>query len=352
MQAPPLKYVLDALQTDVLPAAGGAAFVLCLFLFLGRWAAALGSAAAIVVAFLWANFTLGNLKLDDKPTWENIARLIPFKPGEDPPGWHWLPRAALVLVVVGLLSRWLGLLATRLLPERLWWGSNLLVWAPRLAGVVLVSGWLSSGKAAAAPEWEWLRLQLILSMLFIWIALDGIARADAGAEVAAYQAAIFLVGGTILLYTHNALLMELAVILGCGMFAIAVVAGLGQCDTSGAVPAGVAFLPGLIFATRPSLEPHNVPPICLWCGTLPRWPCHACFPRWPEEAGAFAWSAGAHPHAARSAIYLARRVGSCCGGVHSPGPYHLVVCFSAIVTPGTWQLCVRDRGRAGSRRRE
>ena len=116
---PPTKYVLEALQNDVLPAAGGGALVLCLFLLLGRWAGALGSAAAIAVAFLWSNFTLTLLKFDEKPTWDNTARLLPWKPGENAPGWHWLPLAALLLVVVGLLSRWIGIAARRTLPDRL-----------------------------------------------------------------------------------------------------------------------------------------------------------------------------------------------------------------------------------------
>lgn len=265
---PPTRYVLEALQTDVLPAAAGSTLVLCLFLLLGRWSGALGSATAVVVAFLWANFTLTFLKFDETPTWENTARLIPWKPGESAPGWHYLPRAALVLVIVGLVSRWIGLLAARYLPERRWWGANLLVWAPRLAAVIAVSAWLKAGQAAAAPEWEWLRLQLMLSMFFIWIALDGVARDEAGAEVALYQSAMFLVAAAMLLYTHNAKLMEVAVILGCAMFGIAVVAALGGCDTSGAIPAGVAFLPGLIFGTRPSLDPHNVPPMGLWLVAL------------------------------------------------------------------------------------
>jgi len=62
--------------------------------------------------------------------------------------------------------------------------------------------------------------------------------------------------------------MELAVIVGCGMFGIAVVATLGGCDTSGAVPAGAVFLPGLILGTRPSMVPHNVPPMALWLVAL------------------------------------------------------------------------------------
>jgi hypothetical protein len=46
------------------------------------------------------------------------------------------------------------------------------------------------------------------------------------------------------------------------------VATLGGCDTSGAVPAGAVFLPGLIFGTRPSMVPHEVPPLALWLVAL------------------------------------------------------------------------------------
>lgn len=267
---PPTKYVLEALQNDVLPAAGGGAFFLCLFLLLGRWAGALGSAVAIAVAFLWSNFTLTYLKLDDKPTWENTARLIPWKPADAAPGWHWIPLAALLLVGVGLLSRWVGLVSRRNLPDRFWWGSHLLVWAPRLAAVIVVAGWLASGRAAAEPQWEGLRWQLAAAMFFIWIALDGVARAEFGAEVAACLAVTFLMAGTILLYTHNAKQMEIAVILGFAMFGIAVVATLGNCDTSGAIPAGVVFLPGLLLATQPSwaTDSHKVPAHCLWLVAL------------------------------------------------------------------------------------
>ena len=263
MQAPPLKYVLEALQSDVLPAAGGAAIVLCLFLFLGRWAGALGSALAVVVAFLSSNFTLANLK-DDKPTWENVHRLIPFKPGEEPPGWHWLPCAALILIVVGLVSRWIGMLAARSLPERQWWGANLLVWAPRIAAVILVSGWISSGKAASEPDWKYLQYQLAGAMFVIWVALDGVARNEAGAEVAAYLAAMFLVAVAIFLYASFPSSVEVSLILCCAMFGIAVVSGLGGSDASGAIPAGVAFLPGLLLGVRPSLSENQVPVICFW----------------------------------------------------------------------------------------
>src|SRR5262249_61889132 len=56
---PPTKEVLDAMQYAILPAAGGAALVAGTFLVFGRWAAALGSAAAVAGGFAWANYTAG-----------------------------------------------------------------------------------------------------------------------------------------------------------------------------------------------------------------------------------------------------------------------------------------------------
>jgi hypothetical protein len=268
MPLPPLKLVLESLQADVLAAAGAAALVLCAFLLLGRWAGALGSAAAVAVAFLAANFTLANVPFEDDPTWENSARLVPWVAGENAPGWHWLPRAGLLLVAVGLLSRWLGLAAARYLPERLWWGANLLVWAPRVAAVVVASGWLSSGTAAAAPGWEMLRYQIAGAMFLGWVALDGGARSDAGPEVASYLAAIFFAAAVVLVFAHSKRFMDVAVVMSFAMFGIAVAAGIGRCDTSGAVPAAVAFLPGLMFAVRPSMSAHQVPEAAFWLVAL------------------------------------------------------------------------------------
>ncbi|HVL12405.1 MAG TPA: hypothetical protein VM529_07560 [Gemmata sp.] len=268
MTLPPPKLILESLQTDILPAAGAGALVMCAFLLLGRWAGALGSAAAVVVAFLAANFTLDKLDFEEEPTWAKTWRLVPWKPAEEAPGWHWLPRAGLLLVAVGVVSRWIGLLAARKLPERLWWGANLLVWAPRVAAVVIASGWLSSGKAASAPEWASLQYQLAAAMLAVWVALDGVARSDAGAEAAAYQGAIFFAGATLIVYAHSKFFMDFAVILSFALFGIAAAAGIGRGDTSGAVPATVAFLPGLMFAIQPSMETHKVPPVAFWLVAL------------------------------------------------------------------------------------
>lgn len=249
---PPLRNTIEALQQDVLPAAAGAALVMCLFLLFGRWTAALGSAVAIVFAFIWANFSFEN-SVDNETQeldWARTGHLLPWKV-TSLPGLDWLPRTALVLIVVGLMSRWFELLSSLCLPERRWWAANLLVWLPRTIAVVFVSGWLVSERIAA--ESPALRYTILAAMLSIWIVLDGMARAREGGESAAYLALIFYVSGVILLYGHTGKFMEVAVLIGSAMFGIAVVAHLKKTDVSGAIPAGVAFLPGLVLGARPSL---------------------------------------------------------------------------------------------------
>jgi hypothetical protein len=275
MPFPPLKDVLDALYHAVLPGAGGAALVACAFLLLGRWAGALGTAAAVTVGFAWGNFTLERVG-KEPPTWANTWRLIPWAPEADAPGYQWLARAALVLVAVGLVSRWIGLLAARGLPERYWWGANLFVWAPRTAAVLVVSAWLVLGKAAEGEPWALLRWELVAAMLLLWLVLDGLARSGVSVEVAAVSGASLFAGGAVLLYAHNATFMELAVLVGSALFGVALAVALvmrsgdGQAGLAagGALPAAVAFLPGLVLGTRPSHDDNNVPAVCFWLVAL------------------------------------------------------------------------------------
>lgn len=269
---PPLKDVLDALSLCVLPCAGAAAVVMCVSLAVGRWrAAALGSGVAVVLAFMCGNFALPTTS----PTWENTSRLLPWSPEADAPGYQWLARAALVLVVTGLLTRWLGLALERVLPERGWWGANVAVWVPRVVAVYVVSAWLVLGNAAADPQWAGLRWHLIGAMLLVWVVLDGIARGGASGELSLYLAATFYAGAAVLLYSHNARLMELAVILGSTMFGIAVTLltkphldDAPKALASGAIPATVLFLPGLLLGTRPSHADNKVPDLSFWLVAL------------------------------------------------------------------------------------
>jgi hypothetical protein len=243
---------------------------------------ALGVAAAVVVAFMAGNFMLPDPKLNEPPTWDNTSRLVPWKPGENAAGWHWLPRAGLLLVAVGLVSRWIGLVAGRLLPERLWWGANLFTWAPRIAAVVVVAGWLASGKANEGQSW--LMPALAGAMLLSWVMLDGLAYprpdpeaeydpnsvpdASCGAEVAMYLWLMFFAAGAILLYAHSQKFMEVALVLSSAMLGVAVAAGPLRADASAAVPAAVAFLPGLLLTALIQLTDHAVPKLCFWLVAL------------------------------------------------------------------------------------
>jgi hypothetical protein len=130
------------------------------------------------------------------------------------------------------------------------------------------------GKAAEAEEWVNLRWHLAGAMLLAWVALDGLARGGASAQVAGYSSAMLMAGAAIVLYAHSAKFMELAVVLGSAMFGVAVANALAKPgvdghkpDASGAIPAVVAFLPGLMLGARPSLE-SNVPGASFWLVAL------------------------------------------------------------------------------------
>jgi len=251
---PPAADVLSPLHDAVLPAAGGAAVVVCLFLVIGRWA------LAVTVAFVWANYTFA------AASWQDTGRLVPWTVTPDAPAWHWLPRVGLLLLVVGLMSRWVGLVAARYLPERLWWGSNLLVWAPRVAAAVLVSRWLANDKVADLLGWPVVVLAAV--MVVQWAILDGLARSEAGGEAALYQSAALLAAGVLMLYAHWAKFSELGLALGCAFFVVAIGTAFGKLNASGSVPAGVGLLPGIIFAGRPSLPDNNVPAESFWLVAL------------------------------------------------------------------------------------
>lgn len=239
---PPVKDVLDALHHTALPAAAGAALVMAAALCLGRWAAALGSAAAVAAGFAFANYTFKALD------WAVPGRVIPWVRGADDPAWYGMPRAAAILLAVGLLSRWLGLAAARYLDARYWWGAHLLVWAARVGAVAVVAPGLVPD--ALAAEHVWVRPAFVAAVLGIWAALDGVARADAGSEVAAYLAAAFLAAGAVILYAHSARFMDLAVMCGCAAFGVAVATFPTRADASGAAPLGAIGLPALLLNGR------------------------------------------------------------------------------------------------------
>lgn len=274
---PPQSLVLEQLHHTVLPAAGVAALVVCLFALLGRWSGALGSACGVAAGFVAANY------LFLKPTWTE-GRVLPWKQVTETKPWEWLPRAALVLLLVGLASRWLGLILLRAMPERRWWVANVFVWCPRAAAVFAVCGWLVSERWTAMHPW--LPWALRAAVLLNWVVLDSVARTGpellpvpeiydqrrgepagdwtgAGGQVAAYLAVILLAASVVSLYSFWGSPTEASTMLGAAMFGVAVAAGVAKTDASGAIPAAVVFVPVVMLSCKMSTD-TTVPVTTFW----------------------------------------------------------------------------------------
>lgn len=270
---PPTELILEVAWQCILPAAGAAAFVYAVFVSFGRWAAALGSAAAIVAAYFALNYQA--LLHGETLSWETTSRLIPWVP--DRSSFHFIPRAALVLTITGLATRWLSLLLGLVLPDRLWWIANLLVWLPRWVAVLVVGTWVIP--QPWLDEHAWIRPALAAVMLFSWIALDGLCRSGWSSLMMSLIAACFLAAGVVFIYAHSKRFMEVSVSMGFAFAGIAVVSRSARVDASGAVPAAAGFLPALLLNVRYQTESQvpvaaflllAFPPLALLPTLLPR----------------------------------------------------------------------------------
>jgi hypothetical protein len=247
---PPLDDILLALKHTVIPAAAGASFVLALVLAVSRRWSALGSAVAILASMAYANW---------------VELRLPWKP--DTLAWHWLPKAAAVLVVVGLITRWLGQLWNVATGARKWgWLSNGIVWLPRLVAVVVIAGWLVPERASEPNAWL---IPAFAVVTFLeWVILDSISRAGHGSSVAFFQSAMLMAAGVVILYAHSARFMDVGVMAAMAYFGIAVVSIAARpVDVSGSIPAGVVLLPGLLLSTKLGTE-SKVPDYSFWLAAL------------------------------------------------------------------------------------
>lgn len=247
-ELPPAELVFDALKNVVIPSAGAAALALGLFLVLGRWAGALGSGVAVLAGVAFAN-------------WQRETPYLPWKP-EDTSSLDWLLPTAAVLVAVGLLSRWGGLIVGHSVKKAKWkWLPGAAVWVPRAAAVLLVSGWgIPTATAASEPYLPWV---IATGTLLAWTALDGVARAGCSVEVVALLSLTTLCAGGVLLYAQSAKYMEIVTLLAMSLFGVAVVGGVAKANVSGAIPAALGFVPGML-ATGQHLTFGKVPVGAFW----------------------------------------------------------------------------------------
>ena len=232
---PPSDDICAALKVTVLPAAGAAAFTCALVLAIDRRLGALASALAILAGLAYANWVELRLPWNPDP-----AKSVSV-------AWEWLPRAVVLLVAVGLGSRWLGLALNR------WpWLAILAVWLPRLAATIPVAFWLVPERVREPEPWL---LPAFASIAFLdWVILDGLARAR-DATLPFDLAAMMIAASVVILYSHSARFMDVAAMAGAAFFAIGAVARAARpADASGAIPAAVALLPGLLLSTHVSTE--------------------------------------------------------------------------------------------------
>lgn len=314
MQLPPIRNVLELLQQTAVPALAGATLTMCLMHAAGRllasvistlavagrfcwaifvenfstareigftlrwksyrwllnlWQAlALGSALGVTSGFIWANFSLDNSI--DRETgallWWNTYRLLPWM-GEPASryGWDWLALAALILVGVGLVTHWLRLLSARFAPDRRGVISLALVWLPRIIALYALSGWpVSERVASESPALRW---EILLIMLASWGVLDRLARLHPGPEIVLDQGIMCIAAGIVVLFAHSARFMEVMMALGGALVGVSLVAFLVKSNVTGAIPAAVIFLPGLMLAGRSSLS-SRVPDASFWLVAL------------------------------------------------------------------------------------
>lgn len=247
-ELPPAELVYDALKQVVIPAAGAAALALALFLVLGRWAGALGAGVAVLAGIAFAN-------------WHRKFPLLKWTPDDEDPQ-TWLLPAAAVLVVVGLLSRWGGLLVQHFTRKSgWWWTANATVWLPRVAAVLVVGGWgVPPQVAESSPELRWL---ITAGVLLAWLTLDGVARAGCSNEVVVLLSLTAVCAGGVMVFAHSGKLLDIGTTLGMALFGVAAVGMAAKVDVSGAVPAALGFLPGFVTGGR-FLTESQVPVESFW----------------------------------------------------------------------------------------
>lgn len=244
---PPEKDVLDALRLVVLPSAGGAALAAATLLALGRWAAPLASAAGVAAGFACAVW----MKPDD---------LIPWTP--DPARtWQLLPRAAAVLLLVGLVTHAAAALITRHRPDAPARRVAMLVWCLRIGAVGVVTWRLVP--VAARTEVPWLLPAFAVVVLALWVALDSLTRTETNGLTVGLSAAAMLGAGGVMLYSHSAQFMEIATAVAAVLAGVAVVSAVGKVSAGGAVPAVAVFLPGLLLTGR-LVNDSKVPVASFW----------------------------------------------------------------------------------------
>lgn len=228
---PPTQEIVDAqLQVEVLPAFAASLLILALTLIVfGSRRAVPGAALGLIVGLALGNY-LGEVQLDysfsrGEDAWYQFGRA----------GYEWLPWAALLAFLHGLMARTPGV------PTYV--GGVLRLEAAAAATLMLVPG-------PMIEEHGWLPFAFAAVVLAEWILLEVIAYNTPGGDIPLALAIIFLSLPLIIYHTGFPTLMVTAAILGGALIGIVAVTWLGKCDSGGIIPVSVVMLNGMAVSAQ------------------------------------------------------------------------------------------------------
>ena len=189
------------------------------------WMGQCGAVLAVAAAWLVGN-------------WQR--ELFPWHPEKQ---WEWLPRIAAGVMLVGFVGR---------LPQV----PRLDRWTLYAVASVVAAWMLTPTDVQATTPWA---VWLFGGTFFVeWVVLDALAEAAPGGAVAMGVALLLFASGSVVFCAGWGSVSEAAIRMGCGFAGLVLVAWWFRVDIGAAVPAGIVFVMGLLFAGYNNLE-SNVP---------------------------------------------------------------------------------------------
>ena len=250
MPSPPIDLVIEILSFGVFLPLVVAGAVLYAAARLLKRGGPIGAVLAVVAGFLVGNHfrPAAEYRIDsDRPlaVGELASEVyhavgggaeLSDEPVPHPPARYWLPWAALLASIAGVVAR-----------------------APR---VPLVGGWLMPGLVAVLVarlmvppslrlELPWLWPAFAAVVLAGWGLLDGFAE-DSSGWVPFGIGMVFAAGGVVLIHAQSARLTDLAIVLSGSWFGLALAAWWTGADVRSAVPVAAVSLPALMLVGQQS----------------------------------------------------------------------------------------------------
>jgi hypothetical protein len=295
---------LEIVSYLVLPSAAAAALFLGLVVLLvGNRAANIAAVVALFIGFLAGNYSLGvknhvmgnaqpaeetaeladaeppppQSAIEKLGDWAGSVAPLPWKPTGA--GWHWLPEAAFLVILVGFVTRW----------RRVPFVAALLL---RLSTALHAAWFLVPTGLRLDPLWSMPAFAVVVTVE--WTILDHLAEKRGTGGLLPLTATLFFLGAAVLIMqAHFKRAADVAIFSAASMAGIAVVACWRRAEVSSVLPALAVMLPGLVLngwywqLPAEGLEPnHQIPWECFVLAALtPLVLVPALLPFWQRRTG-------------------------------------------------------------------